>query len=47
MVLNWFEAEGSVHAPDGIATRSAAYAISHDCCRYAFGHVIWADVDTL
>ena len=23
------------------------FTISHDCCRNAFGHVIWADVDTL
>src|SRR6266705_1595673 len=48
IVLNWFlKPKGSAHAPDGITAYSEALTISHDCCRYAFGHVIWADVDTL
>jgi hypothetical protein len=32
-------ARGSTHAPYGIAAHSAAFAISHDCCRHAFGYV--------
>src|SRR5712664_3080328 len=40
-------AGGSGHAPDGIAVPSGASAISHDCRRYAFGHVICADADAL
>jgi hypothetical protein len=41
------KAGGSAHAPDGIAAHCEAFAVSHDCCRYAFGHVIWADVYAL
>src|SRR5271168_4083686 len=37
----------SSHVPDGIAAHSEAFAISHDCCRYTFGHVTWTDVVTL
>jgi hypothetical protein len=40
-------AGGSSHVPDGIAAHSEGFAVSHDCCRYAFGHVTWADVVTL
>src|SRR6516164_3800469 len=44
-VLNWlFKARGSGHAPDSIAAPSGTSANSHDRCRYAFGHVICADV---
>ena len=44
-MLNWFvKTGGSAHAPDGTAAHFEAFAISHDRCRYAFGHVIWADV---
>src|SRR5262249_32215465 len=47
-VLNWlFKARGSGHAPDSIAAPSGTSANSHDRCRYAFGHVICADVDAL
>jgi hypothetical protein len=47
MVLNWFFESEEVYAPDGIAAHSEAFVISRDCCRYSFGHVIWADVLTL
>src|ERR1700730_14345668 len=41
------KAGGSDHAPDGIAARSGASAISRDRCRYEFGNVICADTDAL
>ena len=42
-VLNWlFKARGSGHAPDSIAAPSGTSANSHDRCRYAFGHVSFA-----
>src|SRR3984893_10235402 len=37
----------SSHTPDGIAAPSGAFAISHDRCLHAFGHVICADADAL
>jgi sterol desaturase/sphingolipid hydroxylase (fatty acid hydroxylase superfamily) len=39
-VLNWFlKPGGRTHAADSTAAPSAAFAISRDCCRDAFGHV--------
>lgn len=41
------QASGSAHAADGTAARSEAFAISRDRRHYAFGHVVWSDIDTL
>ena len=37
----------SDHAPVGIAAPFGPPTISRDCRRYAFGHVVWADIDAL
>ena len=41
------EAGGCAHAPGDIAARSNSFAIARDGRRYAFGHVIGSDADTL
>ena len=48
MALNWL-----LMSEEALMFQTASplilkhFAISHDCCRYAFGHVTWADVVTL
>src|SRR4249920_2067924 len=47
-VLPWLlEPRNISHDPDRIAAPSGAFASSHGRCRYAFVHVICADVDAL
>ena len=48
IVLKWLvKSGGSGHAPDSIVATADASALSHDCPRCAFGHVVWTDADAL
>ena len=48
MVLNWFVESEEVFMLQMVSPLILKLStISRDCCRYSFGHVIWADVLTL